>query len=64
MHDFTLVLAIVAIALLAYQAEVDDRPPVRQEPWTHPREAVRSIFVVAAVLTLVVLGLLGYLALI
>ena len=27
MHDFTLVLAIVSIVLLAYQGEIDDRPP-------------------------------------
>lgn len=33
MHDFTLVLAFVAIVLLAYQGEVDDRPPVQDDDW-------------------------------
>ncbi|WP_257791418.1 hypothetical protein [Phyllobacterium zundukense] len=33
MHDFTLVLAFFAIIVLAYQAEVDDRPAVRDENW-------------------------------
>jgi hypothetical protein len=27
MHDFTMVLAFVAIAFLAYQGEIDERPP-------------------------------------
>jgi len=31
MHDLTLVLAIFAIVLLAYQSEVDDRPPVQDD---------------------------------
>ncbi len=34
MHDFTLVLAIVSIVLLAYQGEIDDRPPVQDDDWT------------------------------
>ena len=31
MHDLTLVLAIFAIVLLAYQSEIDDRPPVQDD---------------------------------
>jgi hypothetical protein len=31
MHDVTLVLAIFAIVLLAYQSEIDDRPPVQDD---------------------------------
>ncbi len=31
MHDFTLILAIVAIVALAYQSEIDDRPPVQDD---------------------------------
>jgi hypothetical protein len=33
MHDFTLVLAFVAVVLLAYQGEVDDRPAVQDDDW-------------------------------
>lgn len=33
MHDFTLVLALVSIVLLAYQGEVDDRPAVDDDDW-------------------------------
>ncbi|CAN7214067.1 hypothetical protein LJR231_000645 [Phyllobacterium sp. LjRoot231] len=31
MHDLTLVLAIFAVVLLAYQSEIDDRPPVQDD---------------------------------
>lgn len=54
MRDFTLMLAIIAIVLLAYQADIDDRPPVHQEPWTHPREADWTVFVFTAALVIVV----------
>jgi hypothetical protein len=33
MHDFTLVLAFVAIAFLAYQGELDDRPAAQDDDW-------------------------------
>lgn len=33
MHDFTLILAVVAIALLAYQSDLDDRPPAQDDEW-------------------------------
>jgi hypothetical protein len=33
MHDFTLVLAFVAVAFLAYQGELDDRPAAQDEDW-------------------------------
>jgi hypothetical protein len=35
MHDFTLVLALVAVVLLAYQSELDDRPPVQDDEFAH-----------------------------
>jgi hypothetical protein len=31
MHDLTIVLAIFAIVVLAYQSEIDDRPPVQDD---------------------------------
>jgi hypothetical protein len=34
-HDFTLVLAFVAIAFLAYQGELDDRPAAQDADWMH-----------------------------
>ncbi|MRG57495.1 hypothetical protein GF108_18155 [Phyllobacterium sp. SYP-B3895] len=39
MHDLTLILAIAVVAFLAYQAEVDDRPPADQEPPKRARTA-------------------------
>lgn len=39
MHDFTLVLALVAVVLLAYQGEVDDRPAVQDDDWLHADSA-------------------------
>jgi hypothetical protein len=36
MHDLTLVLAIFAIVLLAYQSEIDDRPPVQDDDGVYP----------------------------
>ncbi len=33
MHDLTLLLALFAAALLAYQGEADDRPPVQDDDW-------------------------------
>lgn len=35
MHDFTLVLAFVAVVLLAYHGEIDDRPDVQDDEWLH-----------------------------
>ncbi|MEK1890670.1 MAG: hypothetical protein AAAB35_24525 [Phyllobacterium sp.] len=57
MHDLTLILAIAAVALLAYQAEVDDRPPVHQEPSTRSRAADWPILACTA--TLIVLLVLA-----
>ena len=54
MRDFNFTLAIAGIVLLAYQAEIDDRPPVHQEPWTHPRETDWTVFLFTAALVLVV----------
>ena len=58
MHDFTLILAIVAVVLLAYQADIDERPAVHQEPWTHPRERSRTVFVMVAVLAIAIVPLI------
>ena len=54
MHDFTLILAVIAVVLLACQAEVDDRPPVHEEPWTRPREVDWTVFVFTAALVFVI----------
>ena len=34
MHDLTIVLAIFAVVVLAYQSEIDDRPAVQDEDET------------------------------
>ena len=54
MHDATLLLAIIAVVLLAYQAEVDDRPPFHDEHWMRTHHADLTVFVFMAALVIVV----------
>lgn len=53
MHDFTLLLAIIAVVLLAYQAEVDDRPPFHDNRWMRSHHANMTVFVYMAALIVV-----------
>jgi hypothetical protein len=54
MHDITLLLAIIAVDLLAYQAELDIRPRVQDEHWARTHHADLTVFAFTAALVLVV----------
>ncbi|PSH65619.1 hypothetical protein CU102_20505 [Phyllobacterium brassicacearum] len=54
MHDFTLLLAIIAAVLLAYQAEIDDRPAARDKYWTHANHADLTVFLFTVALVVVI----------